>query len=256
MNLVNHWPRTDMHLHATYYRLESAREDMTVTNIVRHLEAEGYNAAGIVEHLDATPKHPIHCLEALVAEFRSLSSSLDLFVGAELDYERDGITIAEAQAIKRRLGLDFYFGAAHGVGKGVTSTAAYIEEHHRRLMGITARCDFVDIVAHPWSEGHKFASRGQIEAWRFELIPENYLREFIDAARHHSKAIEINRRALADADDPAFQSYLQMLCDSGTQVTIGSDAHAMEWIDAANPLNALLQEAGFGPERLWRPSRE
>jgi len=249
------WPRTDMHLHATHYRLEGARENMTVSNIVRHLEAEEYVAAGIVEHLDTHPKHPLHCLEALVVEFHSLSSSLDLFVGAELEYQQDAITIPEAPAIKRRLGLDYFLGAAHGVGEGVTNTASFIEDHHRRLMGIVERCSFVDIVAHPWSEGHRFARTGQIEAWRFELIPERYLREFIDAAKHHGKAIEINHKALADADDPAFKHYLDMLCSSDVQVTVGSDAHSMERIDTVTPLNDLLQGAGFHPERLWQPVR-
>jgi histidinol phosphatase-like PHP family hydrolase len=252
---MTHWPRTDMHLHATAYRLEGAQENMTVANIVQHLEAGAYAAAGIVEHLDTNPKHPLRCLEALVAEFRSLSSSLDLYVGAELDYRGDGITVPGTPALKRRLGLDFYLAAAHGVGDGVTSTAAYIEDHHRRLMGIVERCHWVDIVAHPWSEGARFATRGQIEAWHFECIPERYLREFIDAATYHGKAIELNRKALADADDPAFERYLGMLCASGVPVTVGSDAHSMDRIDLAAPLHALLQDAGFSPDRLWRPVR-
>jgi len=227
-----------------------------VTHIVEHLEARSYAAAGIVEHLDTNPKHPLRCLEALVAEFRSLSSSLDLYVGAELDYQGAGITIPEAAALKRRLGLDFYLAAAHGLGEGVNSAAAYIEDHHRRLMGIVERCDDVDIVAHPWSEGARFASRGQIEAWRFERIPERYLREFIDAAVHHGKAIEVNRKALAVADDPAFRRYLGMLRESGVPVTVGSDAHSMDRIDVIDPLNALLQDAGFTPDCLWRPAGE
>ena len=78
---------------------------MTVANIVRHLETGGYGSAGIVEHLDTNPKHPLHCLESLVVEFRTLSSAVDLFVGAELDYQQNAITIAEAPAIKQRLGL-------------------------------------------------------------------------------------------------------------------------------------------------------
>lgn len=253
---MNHWPRTDMHLHATAYRLEGAQENMTVANIVWHLETRAYAAAGIVEHLDTAPKHPLRCLEALVAEFRSLSTnSLELFVGAELDYRGEGITIPEAPALKRRLGLDFYLAAAHGVGDGVTRAAAYIEDHHRRLMGIVERCDWVDVVAHPWSEGARFARRGQIEAWRFEWIPERYLHEFIDAAVHHGKAIELNRKALAEADDPAFRRYLGLLYESGVQVTVGSDAHSMERIDMLDPLNALLQDAGFTPDRLWRPGQ-
>jgi len=250
------WPYTDMHLHATHYRLEGARDDMTVSNVVRRLEAEGYVAAGIVEHLDTNPKHPLHCLEALVAEFRSLTSPLQLFVGAELDYQQNAITIPEAPDIKRRLGLDYCLGAAHGVGEGVTSTAAHIEDHQRRLMGIVEQCDFVDIVAHPWSEAHRYARLGQIEGWRFELIPERYLREFIDAAIHFGKAIEVNRKALAVADDPAFRRYLGMLRESGVPVTVGSDAHSMDRIDVIDPLNALLQDAGFTPDRLWRPVGE
>lgn len=249
------WPRTDMHLHATHYRLISPQESMTVTNIVRHLEAASYAAAGIVEHLDTNPKHPIDCLEALVAEFRSVASSLDLFVGAELDYQRDGITIREAPAIKRRLGLDYYLAAAHGIGKDVSGMAAFIDEHHRRLMGIVEQCDYVDVVAHPWSEGRRFVGGSQSGAWRFDLIPERYLREFIDAARDHGKAIEINRKALADAHDPAFKHCLEMLCHAGVQVTVGSDAHSMERIGSIDPLNALLQEAGFSPKHLWRPVR-
>jgi histidinol phosphatase-like PHP family hydrolase len=244
-----------MHIHATHYRLTGAQQDMTVTNIVQHLEQKSYSTAGIVEHLDTNPKHPRHCLEALVAEFRSLSSSIDLYVGAELDYQGDAITIAEAPALKHKLGLDYYLGAAHGLGKDVTSAAAYIEDHHRRLMGIVEQCPYVDIVAHPWSEGARFASRGRLKDWHFEWIPERYLREFLDAAVYHGKAIEVNRKALESAGDPAFRGYLRMMCESGVSVTVGSDAHTMDRVGKIDPLNALLQDAGFAPERLWQPTK-
>ena len=253
---MTHWPRTDLHIHATYYRLSGAQPDMTVTGIARRLENAAYAFAGIVEHLDTHPKHPLSSLEALVAEFRSLSSSVDLYVGAELDYQGEAITVADTPALKRRLGLDYYLAAAHGLGEGVSSTAAYIEDHHRRLMGIVEWCDHVDVVAHPWSEGAGFARRGRIEGWRFELIPERYLREFVDAAAHTGKAIEVNHKALATADEAAYKDYLRMLCQAGVQVTVGSDAHSMERIGMTEPLDALLQEAGFTADRLWRPARE
>ena len=41
---MTHWPRTDLHLHATHYRLEGARPEMTVTNIVRRVEGAGLDA--------------------------------------------------------------------------------------------------------------------------------------------------------------------------------------------------------------------
>jgi histidinol phosphatase-like PHP family hydrolase len=249
------WPRTDLHIHATRYRLRGARAEMTVANILRRLERDAYATVGIVEHLDSDPKHPIACLEALVGEFRTMSGVPDLFVGAELDYQGGAITVPQAPAIKRRLGLDYYLAAAHGVGEGVTDTAAFIEDHHRRLMGIVT-CDQVDIVAHPWSEGHGHARRGRIEKWAFEMIPEHYLRELLDAARYYGKAIEINRKALADAEDPAFRAYLQMLGDADVAFTVGSDAHSMERVGSTAALDALLQEAGLDRAHLWRPTRD
>lgn len=253
---MDHWPRTDLHLHATHYRLEGARPEMTVANILRRVESEGYVTAGIVEHLDTNPKHPLSCLEALVAEFRAAasarSSSLNVYVGAELDYQGDAISIPDAPAIKERLGLDYCLGGVHGLGEGVTGAQTFIEDHHRRLMGIAA-CPYVDVVVHPWCGGHSYARRGRIEGWRFEWIPERYLVELIDAARQSGKAIELNTKVLDDVDDPAFQHYLGLLRASGVPVTVGSDAHSMERVGNVDPLNALLRDAGFGPERLWRP---
>jgi histidinol phosphatase-like PHP family hydrolase len=248
------WPRIDMHLHATHYRLQTPQEDMTVSNIARRLEQQAYVAAGIVEHLDTSPKHPFSCLEAMVTEFRTVSSALELFVGAELDYQEDAITIAEAPAIKRRLGLDFYLAAAHGVGDGVTCAADYVQDHHRRLMGIVEQCGYVDIVAHPWGEGHAFARRGLIETWHFEMVPERYLQEFIDAVKYHNKAIEINRKAWADRDDPAFGHYLHMLRNARAAIAIGSDAHSMDKVGSAEPLNAWIERAGFDAASIWTPA--
>ena len=250
------WPRTDVHLHATHYRLQGARDEMTVDRIARRLEALGYVAAGIVEHLDTAPKHPLSCLEAMVREFRAVSSDLDLFVGAELDYQGDAITIPEAPAIKDRLGLDYYLAAAHGVGEGVTCAAAFVEDRHRRLMGIVQECDYADVVAHPWSEGGRYARRGLIEEWRFEMVPERYLVEFVDAARCCGKAIEVNHKALGDVDDPAFRHYLGLLRDAGVAFTVGSDAHSMERVGSTLPLDAMLEDAGLDPANLWRPVRQ
>lgn len=249
---ITNWPRTDMHLHATAYRLQNPRPDMTVRGIVRCLEQQGYATAGIVDHLDTSPKHPLASLRALVADLRLVTSPIALFAGAELDYQGAGITIPQAAALKEELGLDYCLGAAHGAGEGVTTAAAWIENQHRRLVGL-AVCPEVDVIAHPWAEGHGLARRGRIETWSFELIPERYLDEWLAAVRENKKAIELNYRVLADAANPAFHHYLSKLRASGVPVTIGSDAHSTDRIDVVDPLNALLQDAGFTPRRLWRP---
>lgn len=251
---MSNWPSCDMHVHATAYRLDGARPDMTVGNIVRRLESVGCTSAGIVEHLDTHPKHASECLEALVAEFRrASSSSCALYVGAELDYQEDAISIPDAPAIKERLRLDYFLAAAHGVGSGVTTAQAFIEDHHRRLMGIVEHCAYVDVVAHPWVEGRGFAARGLIEAWDFAMIPERYLREFVEAAAARAVAIEVSRKVLPEAEHPAFQAYLAMIRGVGVRVSTGSDAHRMDGVGEVGALVELLRCAGFAPESLWCP---
>lgn len=248
------WPLTDLHLHATRYRLSSIRPDMTVVNIVRRLEASKYAVAGIVEHLEPGPKHPVDCLAALVNEFRTISSSVELFVGAELNYRDGTITFPEAARVKRHLGLDYLLAAAHGIGDGVTSRAAFVDDYHRRLMAIVQQCDYVDIIAHPWSDGHGLVRHGIASDWGFEYVPEPYLHEFVDAVRYHGKAIEVNRKVLADAGDPAFTRYLGLLRDARVPFTIASDAHSADQIGSTGPLNALLQDAGLDRAYLWKPA--
>jgi len=247
------WPLSDMHTHATAYRLAGARPEMTVASMARHLESLKCDYAGIVEHLDSAPKHPIRCLEDLVAEFRTVSSSCALYVGAELDFEGDGISVPSAPRLKESLGLDYYLAAAHGVGEGITSTRAYIEDHHRRLMGIVTRCPYVDVVAHPWVEAPRFAERGRIDRWDWSLVPEHYLREFVEAAAAHGKAIEISRKALSSADSPVFRAFLGMIRDAGARVTTSTDAHSMAEMGNLARLTALLDAAGLAPASLWQP---
>ncbi len=245
---MGNWPLADMHVHATRYRLDGAHAEMTVAGIAQRLDALGCTYAGVVEHLDTAPKHPASCLEALVAEFRTVRSNCALYVGAELDYQDGAISIPAAPAIKERLGLDFYLAAAHGVGAGATTAAAFVEDQHRRLMGIVERCPYVDIVAHPWVEG-----RGHIEPWGWSLVPERYVREFAEAAAACGKAIEVSRKVLRDAGDPAFRAYLVTLRQAGARVTTSSDAHSMNGLGDVAPLTVLLEAAGFSPADLWRP---
>jgi histidinol phosphatase-like PHP family hydrolase len=122
-------------------------------------------------------------------------------------------------------------------------------------MGIVTRCEYVAVVAHPWCGGHKYAARGLIEAWHFDLIPEHYLREFVDAAQSCGKAIEVNHKALADADATRFQTYLQMLREFQVPVAIGSDAHAIDSLGRTTAVDRILKDVGFSPAQIWTPAR-
>jgi len=264
---MNNWPKTDFHIHATVHRLGNPQEDMTVANLVRRCEALSYSSVGIVEHLDRSPKHPLSCLEELVEEFRSVrrrvsaSSSLDLFVGAELDIVDtnrpvdEGTSVARTREIKERLGLDYFLGAVHGVGSDVASAEAYIADHHRKLMALVEDCDFVDVVAHPWVTGHKLVQRGLMDDWHFGAIPEQMLEAFAQALVDHGKAFELNGKARKDFGDPAYRQFVRMLKDAGVAISIGSDAHRMEAVGTTSPLDEFLQEMDVPPRQIWTPKR-
>lgn len=250
---MNTWPKTDFHIHATVHRLGNPQDDATVAHIVRRCEALGYSSIGVVEHLNRSPKHPLSCLEALVEEFRSVCSSMACFVGSELDMVDEGISVAGAREIKARLGLDYFLGAVHSVGPDVTGVEAYVEDHHRKLMALVEDCDFVDVIAHPWVTGRRLVRRGVIEEWRFEYIPDEVLREFVQALADHGKAVEVNSKARLDFDDPAYRRFVDMLKEAGVPVAIGSDAHRMEMVGATSPLDDFLQAMQFPSDRIWTP---
>ena len=224
-------------------------------DIVRRCEALGYSSIGIGEHLGGA-KHPLSCLEKLVAECGSVSTSLDLFVGAEVDIQDEEITVTGARHIKEELGLDYLLGAAHGVGTGVTASEGYIRDHHRNLMALVRHCDFVDVIAHPWVYGHKFSGKGTMAHWCFGYIPEDIQREFVLGLADHGKAIELNRKAQKDFGDPLYRQFVNMLKDADVPIAIGSDAHRMAAVGTTAPLDAFLQEMRVGPEQIWTPRRK
>jgi histidinol phosphatase-like PHP family hydrolase len=85
------------------------------------------------------------------------------------------------------------------------------------------------------------------------MIPEAHLREFVQAVAAHGKAIEVSRKVLPDADNPAFQAYLAMIREAGVRVSTGSDAHSMTDVGGTAVLNELLHQAGLVPASLWWP---
>lgn len=78
------WPKADFHLHAAFHRPDTPQAEMMVPSIVQRCEALGYEAIGLVEHLNLTLGHPLHCLEERVASLRQMRPTIKLYVGAEL----------------------------------------------------------------------------------------------------------------------------------------------------------------------------
>ena len=249
------WPKTDFHLHATKYRLGENWPDMTVEHIVQRCEALGYTDIGIVEHLDKSPKHPVACLEGLVAEFRTVTSAMRISVGAELDIGDVEMSVPDTSRTKERLGLDYCLASVHSIGPDVVDIPSFVADHHRRTMLLVERYDPVDVIAHPWETGRALVRRGIADEWRFEFVPEAFLAELVDGLRTNGKAMELNAKAEAHFREAAFRDWMSKVRDAGVLVAIGSDAHRDERIGATIPQERFLREMGFGPEQLWLPGQ-
>jgi len=247
------WPRTDFHIHATRYRLGESREEMSVAAIARRCEEHALSAVGIVEHLNRSPKHPLKCMDTLAEEFVTVSSELSLFLGAEVDIEDEQGTVTASSETVERLGLHFVLAAVHGLNARLDSIEAYIEYYHRALMATVERVDFVDVIAHPWTARQPLARQGISDECPIGRIPDSYLLEFVEALADRDKAIEINRKAHKDFDDPSYRRFLTVLRDRGVRISLGSDAHRMDAIGTTFAADRFLQEIDFPPEQIWTP---
>ena len=105
---VEFWPRTDFHIHATLYRAQSPREEMSVAAIVHRCEELCLSEVGILEHLNPSPRHPLECMEALAEEFRATSSDVPLSLGVEVNIEDAHGPVGDDQWV-----------AGHGLGAGL-----------------------------------------------------------------------------------------------------------------------------------------
>ncbi len=241
-------PRTDFHIHATYYRARGRRDDMTAAGVVRRCEELGLEAVGVVEHLNRSPKHPLKYLREMAEEVRRVGSALRLFVGAELDVLDEKGAVTGSRAVKDELGLDYFLAAVHGLAGDVSSTEEFVKANHSRLMGVVENCDYVDVIAHPWCAGH--GVRGE---WSFGRVPKRCLRELAQALAENGKAYEVNSKAERDFADPAYREFVRGLRGAGVKVAVGSDAHSMDRIGASRVIDAFLKDLGFSAEHLFSP---
>lgn len=247
-------PATDFHIHATAYRLGNPKPDHTLRAVVDRCAQVGIEVAGVVEHLNASPRHPLSCLEALVRDFEALAPSLCIYVGAEVDILDKRGTVSCSPAIRDRLGLHYVLGAVHLGPDDLPDIATYIEEEYYRMVGVIEHNPLIDVIAHPWGEGFRWEKAGRVERWTYALIPEQYREDLIEKAVAASKALELSFAGRNRLDDKAYREFVSLARSSGVRVALGSDAHDLEGIGRTVEGTRRLEELGFGPQHLWAPS--
>lgn len=246
-------PVTDFHMHATAHRLGNPKPHHTVRAVIERCCELGVETAGIMEHLNASSIHPLTCLEALVAEFRSLTPPFPCYVGTEVDILDDAGSVSCGPSVRDDLGLDYMLAAVHLDPDAIPDVTAYIEEEFRRMLGVIEHNPFVDVIAHPWGEGIRWQRAGHIESWSYAMIPDACQEAFIEKAGKHGKAIELSFSGKNTLDDDAYRRFVCLVRDAGVCITVGSDAHDLQGIERAVPAARALGELGFNKQQLWDP---
>ena len=247
--------KRDFHIHATAYRLTSAREDHTVKALITCCAELGLDIVGIGEHLNLSPKHPVECMRQLVEEFRNIRSPITCFVCAEVDVlDRKGKVTCSPE-LKKELGLDFLLGSFHTGNWSHTNPDVhdFVEEEFFRHLGMMENCPQIDVVAHPWRAGVKWERNGSISKWSFNLVPDEYQDRLIECALKHNIAIEVNAGVEEAMEDEAYIRFILKLKDLGVPIAIGSDAHEMSNLRKSLRIMEFLDGLGINDSHLWLP---
>ena len=205
---------------------------------------------GIVEHCNASPKHPFYCLEELAAEFYAPEFPREnVFLGVEADLADDGSDFCGREG-REKLGLHYVIGSVHCSPKTCKTLEEYVALEHRRITNALKYNSNVDFIGHPFGEGIRWERSGDVEKWHWGLIPENYIEEILHLAKESGKALEINR---PNFEDPVYLDFLNRIRDEKIFFEVGSDAHRADVNNtAAAERTKKLEELGFQEEYHWR----
>ena len=246
--------QSDYHIHASFYRIKgpSAEPGPTAKEQLAAARNAGSRFVGLLEHCNASPKHPFSCLEELSAEYHASDFDRhEVFLGVEADLAEDG-SDACGQTGREKLGLHYVIGSVHISPAEVTDCRKYIEIEHQRIVRALKYNDNVDIIGHPFGEGFRFANTGRIQKWNWSLIPPDYLEEILLLAKESEKALEINR---CDFDDPCYREFLQKIRAQDILFSIGSDAHDTKDVALARSRTETLNQLGFQEQFHWKIDR-
>ncbi|MDA0747894.1 MAG: hypothetical protein O2954_15345 [bacterium] len=245
-------PRTDTQIHATRYRADRPKPEVSVAACLERCVEEGIEYAGILEHLGGW-RHPLESLKELAAEFRSLESPIPTAIGMEVNTRDTKGTMDGTEADKDAVGLNFVLAESASIPEELVSVDAFVEYDHRCQMAAT-RHAWVDVIVHPWTRIEKrLRGMGYEGEWRFSMIPEAFFVEWADALATHVTACEMNSKNIAFFDEPLYVHFIDLLVERKVKIAVGSDAHVLDAIGAAAPIYGFLEKRQVPPELIWFP---
>ncbi|MBE6398566.1 MAG: hypothetical protein E7041_00335 [Lentisphaerae bacterium] len=243
--------QSDYHIHASFYRPKNPGDvaGPTVREQIDAARNVGNKYVGILEHCNASPRHPFHCLEEMAAEFYAPGFEREnVFLGVESDLSADGSDHCGCSG-REKLRLDYVIGSVHASPKTVPDFDDYLQLEYQCITNALKYNDNIDIIGHPYGEGVRWEKAGIIEKWSWSLIPETYLEEILHLAKESGKALEINRCLL---EDKVYIDFWSRIRDNGIIFSVGSDAHFPETLPEAAVRTKWLENLGLTESNNWR----
>lgn len=150
--------QSDYHIHASFYRIKAP--DAVIGPAAAEQLSAARNAGscfvGIVEHCNASPKHPFHCLEELSEEYYGPDFDRNkAYLGVEADLADDGSDYCSPVG-RKQLKLHYVIGSVHILSEKISELNAYIDMEYRRISNALKYNDNVEIIGHPFGEGFRF----------------------------------------------------------------------------------------------------
>ena len=244
--------QSDYHIHASFYRVRKpeAEAGPTAAEQLAAAREAGCVYVGIVEHCNDAPKHPFSCLEDLSKEFHSPGFSREnVFLGVEADLTCDGSDFC-GKAGREKLKLDYVIGSVHLNPNVIPDFAEYLAAEYKRITNALKYNDNIDVIGHPFGEGHRWAKGECIPRFGWDLIPQNYLDEILHLAKETGKALEINRCCF---EDPVYLDFLARIRDEKIFFEVGSDAHSTGSAIQSAERTQALEKLHFQEEYHWKP---
>ena len=165
--------QSDYHIHASFYRVKRETDDPgpTAAEQLAAARAAGSVYVGVLEHCNASSKHPFYCLEELAKEYYSPGFPAEnVFLGVEADLNDDGSDFC-GTAGRKKLGLHYVIGSVH-TSPAALSFDEYLALEHRCIVNALKYNSNVDIIGHPFGEGKRWVKSGDIEYWHWGSSPK------------------------------------------------------------------------------------
>jgi len=180
--------QSDYHIHAAFYRVKRPGDvpGPTAAEQVTAARAAGSRRVGVVEHCNAAPKHPFHCLEELSAEYYAAGFDREnVWLGVEADLASDGGDFCGPEG-RKKLGLHYVIGSVHLSPPLIPDHREYIREEHRRIVNALKHNGNIDFIGHPFGEGFRWEKAGLLNDWSWALIPATLCASISSSSRLRS----------------------------------------------------------------------